>query len=279
MQSDKKDLASHPFPQKVMDNLRPQLEASSRKLKALAKKGKVRSKEKYELWEHQWYDYDVFTHLSAIISGADRLEQIQNFISTFPRPRSYEKEGINQHTWIEYHYSYYVITLVSLFDIALVLTNSVFRLGNREQDCKRDLIMMNSWVRKTPATQALADLNQLIESYREGRNRHVHRGKVHNIASVMRSDELDLLHLVSTVHMFTEPLIDQKMIDLAYKPSVQEIREMLQKERGRIHDGIWRLFDGVSPTYNDTSNALHKKWSGIFEKELERRRTRKKKPA
>jgi hypothetical protein len=141
-----------------MDNMHPRFVESLPRLEDAAKEGKLIRKVAYDLWEHEWYDYEVFTHLTSIISGIERLEQSQNFIRTFPRPRSYEKEGGNQPAWIEYHYSYYFITLISLFDIALILTNSVFCLGNRDRDCKADLIMMNSWVKRTPVTQALTDL-------------------------------------------------------------------------------------------------------------------------
>jgi HEPN superfamily protein len=275
MQSNKKKLASHPFAKKVMEKVRPLLEASIRKLQDVAQQGKVRSKEKDELWEYEWYGYEVSTHLSAITSGSARLEQSQNFIRTFPRPRSYEKEGINQQTWIEYHYSYYVITFVSLFDMALILTNSVFRLGNRERDCKADLIMMNRWVRQTPVKQALADLDQLIKPYRESRNLHVHRGKVPDIVSIMKSDELDWLNLYGLIQTQDEQVIDRVIIDCAYKRNMEELCERLQEETGKIYDTIWRLFDGLLSIYDEKSTALHEKWRGIFQRELECRRKQK----
>jgi hypothetical protein len=276
MQANKKKLASHPFAKKVMDKVSPLLAASIRKLQDVAQQGKVKSKEKNELWEYEWYGYEVCTHLSAITSGSARLEQSQNFIHTFPRPRSYEKEGIHQSIWIEYHYSYYVITLVSLFDIALILTNSVFRLGNREQDCKAELIMMNRWVRQTSVKRALSDLNELIKPHRKTRNLHVHRGEVPDIASVMKSDELDWLNLCSIlIQMQDEPNIDRRIIDNAYKGRMKELCEKLQAERDKIHDTIWRLFDGLLPIYDEKSSVLHEKWRDIFQKQLERRRKQK----
>jgi hypothetical protein len=261
MQAGTKELYSHPLIKKLMDSLRPVAIDASRRLNDAAKKGKLRSKAPYDLWEHERYDYDVFTHLTLIISGVEGLERSQNFIRRFPQPRSYEKQGINRHAWIEYHYSYYVVTLVSLFDIALILTNSVFRLGNRERDCKSDLIMTNNWVSRTPVERALADLAQLIRPHREGRNLLVHRGKLQDIASAMKSDELDLLKAISFVHMHAEPLIDKKIIDWAYKGHVKEICERLQEERDRVCDAIWHFFDAIFPTYDEKSTVLHAKWN------------------
>ena|SRR2546425_10997130 len=99
-------LAAHPLMQKAQSNLRPLLDRASQELMKLAQKGKVRSKENERLWEFEFYDYDVFFRVSAAISAVERLKQTQQFIRTFPRPRSYEKLRINQHIWIEYHYSF-----------------------------------------------------------------------------------------------------------------------------------------------------------------------------
>lgn len=253
MQSDKKELYSHPLAKKVVDNHSLLILKREDEIK----RGKVR-KELKSVSGNEWYHYDVFGHFVAITSGVDRLEQCQNFIRTFPRPRNYEKKGINQHTWIEYHYSYYVINLVSLFDIALRLTNSVFRLGNRERDCKPELIKMNSWVEQTPVKQALENLEQLIKPHKNARNLHVHRGKVPDIASVMKSDDLDLLKHLSFIQMrgFSVPFIDREIIDLAYKGHVKKICKKLQEERDNVHDVTWRLFDTLLPIYDEKSTAL-----------------------
>ena len=274
MQSDKKELVSHPLAKKVLDNHSPLIF----KREDVIKRGKVRSDEKNELRECEWYHYDVFMNLLAIISGVGRLEKSQIFIRTFPLPRSYEKKGINQHTWIEYHYSHYVITLVSLFDIALRLTNSVFSIGNRERDCKPDLIMKNFWVKQTPVEQALADFDKLIKPHKDGRNLYVHRGKVLDIASVMKSDYLDRLKDLSSIQMlgFSEPFIGRENIDSEYKGHVKKICEKLQEERGNINDVIWRLFDTILPIYDEKSTALDEKRLRIFKKEYERRMRQKK---
>jgi len=269
-------LAAHSLLQKAMENLRPLLDRASRELVELAEKGQLRSQSNEQMWEFEFYDYDVFTHACATISAVDRLQQSQQFIRAFPRPRSYEKSKINQHTWTEYHYSHYVVTFVSLFDIALILTNSVFRLGNREQDRKEDLIKKNGWVTQTPVKAALENLKTLIEPHKPGRNLHVHRGKVQSIAAEMKSEELDRLELINSAQMLGEPTIEKEMIDFAYKGHVKKICERLEMERGQVSAAILRVFDCLLPIYTEKSNAVHEKWRQVFEKELERRKNQKK---
>jgi len=265
-------LAAHPLMKKAQSNLRPLLDRASRELMKLAQKGKVRSKGNERLWEFEFYDYDIFFRVSAAISAVERLKQSQQFMRTFPRPRSYEKLRINQHIWIEYHYSFYVITLVSLFDIALILTNLVFRLGNREQDSKEHLIKNNSWVVRTSVKDALENLKKLIEPHKVGRNLHVHRGEVQSIAEAIKSEELDRLALINSAQTLGGPTIDKEIIDFAYKGHVQKICVRLEKERGEVSAAILRLFDCLLPIYTEKSNALHEKWRQVFQKELERRR-------
>jgi hypothetical protein len=272
----KNDFAAHPLLQKVQSNLRPLLDRASRGLLDLAQKGKIRSEENARLSEYEFYDYDVFYRASAAISAVGRLKQSQQFIRTFPRPRSYEKLLINQHIWIEYHYSFYVITLVSLFDIALILTNSVFRLGNREQDCKEHLIMNNGWVGRTSVKGALDNLKKLIEPHKAGRNLNVHRGEVQSIAAAMKSEELDRLALINSVRMLGGATVHERIIDLAYKGHVKKICYRLVAERDQIGAAILRLFDCLLPIYADNSNALHEKWRQIYKSELERRKNQKK---
>ncbi len=269
-------LAAHPLLGKVQSNLRPLLDRASQELVGLAQKGKIRSEENARLWEYEFYDYDVFFRASAAISAVERLKQSEQFIRTFPRPRSYEKQRINQHIWIEYHYSFYVITLVSLFDIALILTNSVFRLGNREQDCKEHLIKNNAWVVRTSVKGALENLKKQIEPHKAGRNLHVHRGEVQSIAAEMKSEDLDRLALINSAQMLGGTTIHKEIIDFAYKGHVKKICNRLAEERGQIGAAILRLFDCLLPVYIENSNALHAKWRQIFEKELERRRNQKK---
>jgi hypothetical protein len=134
----------------TLDYLTPLLEESKVGLLALSERGEVRSEGEATLLEYEFYDNDVFRNAGAAVEAVERLEQIQRLIEAAGKS-SWDGAGLDRHTWIEYHYSYYVVTLVSLTDIALVLTNAVFRLGNLERDCKPDLIARNRWVAQTPA--------------------------------------------------------------------------------------------------------------------------------
>ena len=234
-------LAAHPLTKKVLDNLRPLLEAEASGKDA----GSV------QLSGHVWYADNVFTHTFAMQSAIENLERSQHFILSFPQPRQNVKRGVRRHDWIEYHYSHYLITLVSLLDISLRLTNVVFCLGNRERDCKFDLITKNSWVARTPVAGVLGEINKCIYPHKEGRNNFVHCGQKPKIASVMKSEYLKNLDRFSFIEMCGKPVVDRKTLELAYKGQVKKISAKLQDETNFVFDAVWEFYNKLEPIYEN----------------------------
>jgi hypothetical protein len=261
-------LASHPLIKLALENLRPLLEEAGEGLLELAQQGEVRSEGDATVLEYEFYDDDVFRNAGAAVDALERLEQSQRLIEAASKS-TWDGAGFDRHTWIEYHYSYYVVTLVSLADIALVLTNSVFRLGNRERDCKPDLIARNWWVAQTPAKAALEDLATLIRPYREGRNLHVHRGRLQGIAKVMGSKLLDQLKLFSFVERVGKPVVASAVLEKGYSIEMPRISGRLEQERADVTARIVTVFDALYPVYKQKSEELHKKWRPVIEKKAE----------
>jgi hypothetical protein len=263
-------LASHPLIKLAMENLRPLLEEAKGGLLGLAEQGEVRSEGDATLLEYEFYDDDVFRNASALVDAVERMEQSQGLIETAGKV-SWEGAGLDRHTWIEYHYSYYVVTLVSLADIALILTNSVFRLGNRERDCRPDLITRNWWVASTAAKEALENLAKLIQPYKEGRNLHVHQGKLQAIAGVMGSKLLDQLKLFSFVERAGKPVVASAVLEKGYAIEIPKISGRLNQERAVIKDRIVAVLNALFPVYKLKSEELHEKWRPVIEKRAEDR--------
>ena len=252
-------LAGHPLVRLALENLRPLLKRAEVGLLKLAEKGQVRSEDDTTLPEHEFYDQDVFRKAGALVDAFDRLEQSQRLIETAPEA-ALHGAGLDRHTWIEYHYSYYLITIVSLADVALVLANGVFRLGNRERDCKQDLISRNWWVAQTPVKGALEGLAKLTRPHKEGRNRHVHWGRLQPIAEVMESKLLDQLKLYSFLQRVGKPVVASSILDQAYRLEITKISGTLDLERAQIEGGIVALFDALFPIYKSRSEELHQSW-------------------
>jgi hypothetical protein len=161
--SEEKSLESHSLIQNLMTNLRPVIEAAGKELVKLAEKtGEVRKKSVTPLPEPYFYHYEVFYYATSLLNAISRLKDIQTYLIRFPQPRTYEKHGITQDKWIEHHYANYVVTVVNLYDIALILTNVVFRLGIPPRQCRDNVVKENEWVKKTQVKPALDHLNRHI---------------------------------------------------------------------------------------------------------------------
>ena len=249
----------------ALENLAPLLEEAKGGLLALGEKGEVRSEGDATLLEYEFYDDDVFRNAFAAVEGVERLEQSQRLIEAAGRS-SWDGAGLDRHTWIEYHYSYYVVTFVSLGDIALVLTNSVFRLGNRERDCRPDLITRNWWVASTPAKAALEELAGVIRPYKEGRNLHVHRGRLQPIAEVMGSKLLDQLKVFSFVERAGRPVVPSAKLEKGYSIEIPKISGRLDQERAEVAARLVAVFDALYPVYKQKSEELHEKWRPMIKK-------------
>jgi hypothetical protein len=231
-------LASHSLAQKVQKDIRPLLRPDD-------------SNEEMgggQLSKSVLYADAVFPFISALVSAFDHLERSQHFIKSFPQPRQNEEQGIRQHDWIEYHYSYYLITFVSLLDVSLRLTNAVFYLGNRERDCKFDLITENSWVAQTSVTSVLKEIRKLVEPFKTERNKFVHCGETPKFESIMESKNLKMLDRLSFIEIHGKAVVNKKTLQLAYKRQVIEILNKLKAKS--VFDEVSKLFNQLEPIYD-----------------------------
>lgn len=254
----KKQLASYPLMNAVFENIRPTLNKSMDRFKKIAKRGKIRDRKENALNEYQSYNVNVFQRAHALLNCVYQLEDIRKFIKRFPSPRTYERENISQYRWIEYHYSYFVITLVTLADTALILVNTVFRLGNPEKLCRAEVIKSNEWVKDTTVNRSLQRIDEITSRHRSVRNLSVHRGKAPELYKIFKSDLLDYLNLYSFVNLHAESIVDKRLLDFAFKGEIKKICESLDKEFDAAKDAIWKLFDSLTPIYHSYERLLAK---------------------
>jgi len=218
-------------------------------MKRVQETGEIRNKGKTVLENSEYYHVAVFRKATALIGALERLEHSLTYIQEFPRPRTYEKKGLHQFSWLEYHYSYFVVTYDSLFDITLILTNTVFQLGIPEKDCKAHIIKENEWVKHTSVKTALIGLEKITSAYSKLRNPLVHRGEIPDVKSITESDTIDLLKVYSTVHQHSEPIVPLDLIDNVFKHESKKIMAELDGDVVKAQKAIAQLFDSLLPIY------------------------------
>lgn len=227
-----------------MVELRP-LIASITTEDLLVKSAKARQARAPKLTEEQNYYYYVFWYMNNLIKAFKRLDNAVKYIGDFPRPKSYLKQEITQYDWIQYHYHMYIVSVVSLYDIVLRLTNAVFRLGLSEKEAKRNTVEDNSWVRSTGVAKLLKALRETAASYTKARHLFVHEG------DLIKLDELDSLdiHCIA-IKLNIESSFSVGQLKTRSRPIVSNLLSKMSTEMSSLENQITSLFDKLLPIFD-----------------------------
>jgi hypothetical protein len=203
------------------------------------------------------YHNEVFQYVSSLTHAVERLEMSPIYISRFTRSKLYDDSGITLHRWIQYHYSNYLVTAVSIYDTALLLTNAVFALGIKPRDCSNKTITKNSRVSQTSVKNALNNLDNITKDFRQPRNLFVHRNIIPDL------DFLDHLEGIKFVDEVSEPfdieqnpLMHPKIAEMLYKSERRKLVKVLQQQTQGIAEEAHDLYTQLLPVYSKCSALL-----------------------
>lgn len=252
-------LASHPLSELLMENLQTVFPTIDRLAMQAAqdrtmREGPLRPESPLTIsrrgtleslfTDEQNYHLEVFAHVGNVLTAVERLCDIQTYISRFPQPRAYGKQGITEDKWIHFHYSNYLTTVVSIYDTALLLVNAVFRLGLEPKVCSNETVIENRWVRRTSVKSAIRKLDDITKSYRRPRNLYVHRGQTPKLAI------LELLETFSFLRRVGKPTTDIELLNSAYGMARTKLAAALEKETGNLSMALMTVFDSLQPIYS-----------------------------
>jgi hypothetical protein len=226
-------------------NLKPSLERAAKDTEWIEDKntGALRPKKRPKLSPEESYSWSSLQHLANIINAFRRLEHARIFINRFPQPRKYEKVGITEDKWIYYHYSFFLTTVVSIYDTAILLVNAIFKLGLNPRECNNNTVVENEHVNKTATYQRMKSLEKIIAPYRPLRNKYVHRNET------PRLDYLQFNEIFSALQRDGETKVNVKHIDKLYKISRSMLIEELDEMLAPLLDAVLELFNALHPEY------------------------------
>ena len=244
------ELAKHPFIKLGMEDIKPQIEKIYPETEKKSKDWDWLSKVESTLEDPEWYRYEVFKKQTALISVLDRMVNAHAFIQKFPSQKTYKKKfEITQYTWLECHFFYYMLSVVSLFDCLLILTNTVFRIGLKDRNCKRDTVINNYWVCQIKFDSLLKDFEKISNRYKEIRNLHLHRGKGKNIAEVLKSDNLSFLGTVGFLQLYSDGIFPEEIINEGYKVEVLALLNLIESECDEIQIQLSKIYTVLKSEY------------------------------
>ncbi|MBA7691313.1 hypothetical protein ES703_99856 [subsurface metagenome] len=206
---------------------------------------KLHHDDSYSLSELEEYSKALFKWTMAIRACFETLEHARAYLGHFRSYKWYKEAGIGRSHYINYHYYNYAITVVKIMDIALILTDRTFRLGNPAKLCRLENIVENSWVRYRGIDKSLKKLESIVKSWREPRNLFVHRGETRD------SRLLNLLGAWDTIIMSGElvPSILRSVTRRWYSKEVSEIFKEFEQTETPLFEATSDLLSQLLPIY------------------------------
>ena len=173
-------------------------------------------------------------------------------MSHFRSNKWYREAGIVQGNYINYHYIKYAITVVTIMDVSLILTNDTFRLGNPERLCYLDNIIRNSWVISSNVDKALNKLTKIVEPWREPRNLFIHRGWEIYRENLTALGMYELLKEKGKL----DKMVSSRRVKTLYKSELAEIFKEFDQVETPLFDAVTELLSRLLPIYKSWREKL-----------------------
>ncbi|HAS27891.1 MAG TPA: hypothetical protein DCR59_01625 [Dehalococcoidia bacterium] len=251
-------LENHILIQNTLDGIIPIITSTPAEILCIAD-SKQRHLKAPILSDEQQYDYYIFNYSTNIVKVLEQLNNIIIYIKDFPKPKHYAKKGISQYDWIQYHRHMYMVSIVSIYDIALILTNGVFRLGIDEKDVSKKTIENNHWVKKYGVSKILHELEKIISNTKISRNQFVHYGNMNNL------DELNDFQLICLANKINKSLkYCADTIKEQNQNNIVKLAQTMTKEIILIEEKTIKLLDSLMPIYKFWKlNSKNEKFSSM----------------
>ena len=191
--------------------------------------------------EEEEYPWDVRVEITKLVSAFSRIQNILDFLLIPPKNIPLANEKFSQLDWLVYHNSTFIWTIISLGDISLILTSTIFKLGIPPKHCRSGLILDHEFVSKEVKIM-LKKLNAEVNKYRESRNSLLHRG---DAAYIEGTFKLNLFELLSKII----PDIFQSRAENLYKDNRDSLAKNIEKEGEVFEHLVSDLFDALKPSY------------------------------
>ena len=249
----------HPLVALLIEDVKPLVKAGlESSVRGLFEKGRgARDASSLELPELEYYYLMSYKKISNLVSAIDTLERIEHFVRWLPPQRRFRELRLSQERWLDYHYSYHLVVMSSLVDLALLAINEVLRLGIPEKSCKYKDIEANYWVRRHKLSDALKTLDSQTQKHRSRRNSFVHHGERPDLAEIIESEDYDVLTLVAGANaMSRQPLAGATLFNEAFKTEIERLVTVMQRERRSAARSVKTLFGALQPVYEAQVTAL-----------------------
>ncbi len=220
-------------------------------------------KPQYSFTPEMAYHHNVNHYLRGLIGTIERIEQVPIFLRRFPNSKFFTENNITLHKWVNYHYTNFLIMSVSLYDIALLLTNEIFMLGIEARFCNEKSVAKHKSVKGTSVKTSLDNLAQAVDEYRDPRHLFVHRGRTPSMGFMDELETCDFLQKAEkelgieqtvndSINLLSNPIV---LRDL-YKVERRKLIAQIEQKTTALIELLFELFSSEEPIYDLISKRL-----------------------
>ena len=203
----------------------------------------------HKLSPKQQYEYNSYYWCKTLVDVFNRLESIRTMTGRSLYKKKNEEKSVLLQEWIVYNYEHYTLVYQSILDLALLLTNEVFVLGNPYKKCFYSTICDNTRINGTDVHHILEKLSKTTSKHREGKNLLLHRGERIKLPLEPRTlDTIDVTNMAIKLGIEVGDMRELVTEFLAIH-SRTELLTMMQKECSEIESQVEELFGKLLPYY------------------------------
>jgi len=203
----------------------------------------------------QQYQYNSFYWCNRLVAIFDRLEWIRDMTGRSVHRRKNEKKSVFLEEWIMYNYEHYTVVYQAILDVALLLTNELFRLGNPYKKCSYSTVCDNTHINGTSVHHILEKLKDTTDKHREGKNLLVHRGeRIRPPVDAVNLDTTEIINMAIKVDIELGETAELLSEFLSIH-SQKELIKTMEKECTEIESQVEDLFSALLPYYRKFRSA------------------------
>jgi len=198
----------------------------------------------------QNYEYNSCYWCVRLLDAFDRLRYIRNMTRRSLYRKKSEEKSVLLQEWLIYNYEHYVIVYQGVLDIALLLTNALFDMGNPPDKCSYSTICDNTRIAGTEVGAILKKLIKTVRKHREGKNLLVHRGgRIELPIQVRMPSEVDLLYVSIKLGIEVKDELRDLLAEFLTIHTRKDLLAIMDKEFKQIESQVEKLFDELLPVY------------------------------
>lgn len=210
----------------------------------------------FSLSPRQRYECSSWYWCNRIVDRFEELAKIRTMTGRSLYKRRNEEKSVLLQEWIMYNYEHYTVVFQGILDVALLLTNEIFLLGNPYKECHFGRVCGNTRIKGTTVHSMLQKLNETTRGRREGKNLLVHRGERIKLPLETRIyDTVDVINLFTKLRLEVDELTRGLVSEFLSEYSRNDLIGIMEKECAELESQVEGLFTALLPYYRAFRSA------------------------